>query len=125
MKSLVIIFIICITYSLLACNGGNSSVPTYTSTNKTDTSPYTNNTEPAFTKTDRGGEIFRQRCIACHGMAGNTRNNNAANLQFSRLDSLSITEVIKNGRGVMPMFKGALADSDIGHLAVYVKSLRR
>jgi mono/diheme cytochrome c family protein len=111
---------------LLSCNGGgNSTVPAYTPSGKTDTSAYTGNTGPAMAKTGRGREIFETRCMACHGQNGNARKDNSANLQFSRLDSIGITQVIKNGRGAMPMFKDAIADSDIGHLAVYVKSLRK
>jgi mono/diheme cytochrome c family protein len=110
---------------LLSCNGGSSSVPVYTPSGKTDTSAYTGNTEPAMAKTGRGMEIFEARCAPCHGQGGDARKDNSANLQFSRSDSIGITQTIKNGKGAMPMFKEAIADSDIGHLAVYVKSLRK
>jgi len=126
MKSGIIPFIVIITINLLlSCNGGNSSVPAYTPSGKTDTSSNTGNTEPAMAKTDCGREVFETRCMACHGQSGNARKDNSANLQFSRLDSIGITQAIKNGKGVMPAFKNAIADSDIGHLAVYVKSLRK
>jgi len=119
---LIVLFFIAST--LVSCGGGGS-VPIYTTSSTPDTSSYTAHTGSGLARTDQGREIFQAKCMDCHGQAGNMRNNNAANLQFSRLDSLSITQTIKNGRGAMPMFKDALADSDIGHLAIYVKSLRR
>ena len=126
MKSGIAIFFLVIGSNIiLSCNGGNSSVPAYTATDKTDTSTNTGNTEPVMAKTDRGREIFETRCMACHGQNGNLRKDNSANLQLTRLDSIGIVQTIKNGKGVMPMFKDVIADSDIGHLAVYVKSLRR
>jgi len=116
-----VIFIGLLSITLYACNGGNSSVPAYTTT--VDSVKGTDNTILA--KTEPGKELFQARCQACHGGEGSARNNNAANLQFSRLDSISIVQTIQNGRGTMPPFKDAIADSDIGHLAIYVKSLRQ
>jgi mono/diheme cytochrome c family protein len=75
--------------------------------------------------TARGQEIFRQRCMACHGINGNFRNNNAADLQLNKLDSIGIVTTIKNGKGAMPMFAGTLQDSDIAQLEMYVKTLRK
>jgi len=72
-----------------------------------------------------GEEIFRQRCATCHGISGNYRYRNAADLQLSRLDSIGIVNTIKNGKGVMPMFYGAIHDSDLASLELYVKSLRK
>ena len=74
--------------------------------------------------TNRGMELFQQRCQACHGLSGNYRNNNAANLQVSVADSLTIINTIKNGKGAMPMFASIFADSDLAQLALYVKFLR-
>ncbi len=124
MKYTIVILAAIITIGFLfSCNGGGS-VGAYTSTGKNDTASNTNNTEPGFAKTDRGREIFETRCIACHGQNGNACNDNAANLQMSVLDSLGMTQTIKNGRGAMPMFKDVIADTDMAHLVVYVKSLR-
>jgi mono/diheme cytochrome c family protein len=121
-----------IILTLPACNsGGNSTVSAYTTT--TDTSggakagskTTIDTASTVLAPTEPGKEIFQARCATCHGLDGNARNNNAANLQFTRLDSLSITQTIKNGKGSMPPFKDAIADSDIAHLAIYVKSLRQ
>jgi len=120
--------IIILLYSsvLYSCNnGGNSSVPAYTTTKNDTASSTSSNNTTVLAPTEAGKELFQARCATCHGLDGNARNNNAANLQFTRLDSLSITETIKNGKGTMPPFRDAIADSDIAHLAIYVKSLRQ
>jgi len=75
--------------------------------------------------TSRGEELFQQRCQACHGVNGNLRVNNAADLQHSVLDSISIAATIKNGRNAMPSFGPTISDADLGQLAMYVKSLRK
>jgi mono/diheme cytochrome c family protein len=73
----------------------------------------------------QGMAIFRSRCETCHGIEGNALTTNAANLQVSVLDSLSIAQTVRNGRGRMPGFFSALPDSAIGHLCQYVFSLRK
>ena len=102
---------------LSSCNGGGSTTPVYTQTqvNGVDT----------LANTSRGKKIFETRCVACHGIYGNARVENAANLQISRIDSPAIVLTIQNGRGNMPMFKDAMPDSDLAQLVSYVKSLRK
>jgi mono/diheme cytochrome c family protein len=126
----IVLISVCAIILLSACNsGGNSSVPAYTTTTAERTTTAGNGARESGTavlaSTEAGRVLFQQRCASCHGLDGNARNNNAANLQFTRLDSLSITQTIKNGRGTMPPFKDAIADSDIAHLAIYVKSIRQ
>jgi mono/diheme cytochrome c family protein len=75
--------------------------------------------------TSRGQELFHQRCIACHGLSGERRNNNAADLSLSVLDSISIVNTIINGKGPMPMFDHSMPDSDLAQLELYVKTLRK
>ena len=118
-----IFFTLFATVTFCACNGGGPIAPAYTATHNNDVDSAKNPTKLAATMP--GEQIFQQRCAPCHGLGGNARNENAANLQTSRIDSLSITQTIKNGRGIMPTFNGVLNDSDLAHLAVYVKSLRK
>lgn len=75
--------------------------------------------------TTRGKELFQAKCIACHGLGGNYRNNNAADLQISKIDSISIINTIINGKGAMPMFNHVMPDSDLAQLELYVKTLRK
>ncbi len=106
-----------VIYSLASCNGSNTAPATH--------APDTEAAQPATSAEDRGRVLYQEKCAACHGLNGDAQSNSAANLPHSVLDSLAITQTIKDGRGTMPMFKDAIADSDIGHLAVYVKGMRK
>lgn len=117
MKLLLRPFCILTLLLVAACNGGESTTNVYTNTKQSGVD--------TLAKTDRGKQIFEQRCVVCHGEYGNLRNENAANLQISRIDSGSIVYTINNGRGRMPMFSGAINDTDMAHLVAYVKSLRK
>ena len=128
MKKIIFSFAVFIT--LAACNGGATITPTASSTQNdsaTNTAAIQPTEAPATISAPNsaGKAIFQSRCQPCHGMEGSAKSNNAANLQVSILDSLSITQTIKNGRGTMPPFQGGIADSDIAHLAIYVLSLRK
>lgn len=74
--------------------------------------------------TERGREVFQAHCVTCHGLNGNYRNNNAADLHLSRADSLTIVTTVINGKGAMPMFAHVIPDSDLAQLELYVKTLR-
>jgi len=100
-------------FFLHSCNSGNPAEK------KADSTP------AADVSTIRGKELFQQRCIACHGLNGNYRNNNAADLTVSKIDSVSIVTTVINGRGAMPMFGHVMPDSDLAQLELYVKSLRK
>ncbi len=102
---------------MAACNNNGATTPVYTTAS--DTSAHD------LVSTSRGKELFEQRCAACHGVYGNAKKEDAANLQLSRLDSIGIIHVVENGRGLMPMFKDAMPDSDLAYLEVYVKNLRK
>ena len=109
--------------SLFSCGGNNPDhISNYTPGNSADSA----HVSVGIVMTVRGKALFEQRCIACHGLNGNYRNNNAADLQVSKIDSLSIVNTIRSGKGAMPMFSsGALPDSDVAQLELYVKTLRK
>jgi len=75
-------------------------------------------------KTIHGKELYQQKCMACHGVSGSARNNNAVDLSLTHLDSLGIVTTIMNGRGTMPPFKDGIPDSEIAQIAIYVRTLR-
>ena len=109
-------------FSISSCGNSNPDhISNYTPGNNADSANVSNGID----KTVRGKELFQQRCIACHGLSGNYRNNNAADLSVSRIDSLSIVSTIRNGRGAMPISQAALSDSDIAQVELYVKTLRK
>lgn len=117
MKHLLTPACVLMLFIMGSCNGGESTTNDYTQTVK--------NGVDTLVSTTRGKEIFEQRCVVCHGEYGNLRNENAANLQMSRIDSASIVMTINNGRGRMPSFSGAINDTDMAHLVAYVRSLRK
>jgi len=73
---------------------------------------------------DYGG-IYQQKCIACHGSDGTAGIANAANLQKSVLDSVSVIKVISEGKNGMPSFSSQLTREEIRKLSRYVRSLRK
>jgi len=119
----------CLLLLLSACNenGQNENGTRNPKGTIYDTSHVAN----SLPKSDKGREIFQARCNTCHGLGGNSqyqgnsRYTKAADLQLSRLDSISIVNTIKNGRQGMPSFGGAIPDSDLAQLVIYVKSLQK
>ena len=79
----------------------------------------------AVPNTQAGEQVFHDRCIVCHGLYGNTRNENSADLQVSRIDSISIVQTVRNGIGRLPPFDGSIPDSEMASLVMFVKSLRK
>lgn len=116
----VVAFSALVLFAASCSERGGSTTPVYTPTTQGGSEQ-----SGGLLKTEPGKEIFEQRCVACHGVYGNLRHENAANLQLSRLDSIGIVQTIQNGRNIMPAFKDAVPDSDIAKLEIYVKSLRR
>jgi len=111
-----------LTVSLCCCDSTPNQVSNYTPVNPKDSL----HSSGGLANTTRGHEIFIHRCSACHGISGNARGNNAADLQLTRLDSISIATTIRNGRGAMPMFIPAvLPDSDLAQVEMYIKTIRK
>jgi mono/diheme cytochrome c family protein len=72
--------------------------------------------------TDKGKLLFEVKCAACHGSDGTAGIANAANLQTSKLDSISISRIIKNGKNA---FKGQLNGEEIEKVVGYFHVLRK
>jgi mono/diheme cytochrome c family protein len=74
-------------------------------------------------KTADGQKIFKQYCVACHGIYGDMGVGGAANLAAS---SLSVEErilVITNGRNAMAPFSSLLSEEKIKAVAEYTLQL--
>ena len=70
-----------------------------------------------------GADIYKTRCVTCHGMDGAMGNNGAKNLIVSEMPINDRLKVIRNGKGgIMPAFKTLLSQEEI--LAVAQYSLR-
>jgi mono/diheme cytochrome c family protein len=115
------IAVLAIFLIMTGCTERGTNTPIYTQESTADSSK-TGGT--GLVNTTRGKELFQQKCAACHGANGDARNNKAADLSMTRLDSLGIATTVLNGRGTMPPFRGAIADSDLSGIIVYVRTLR-
>jgi len=107
--------------SINSCTNRGATTSVYTQESSTD-SAKTGGT--GLVNTTRGKELFEQKCMACHGVKGDARNNNAVDLSMTRLDSLGIATTVLNGRNTMPPFKDAISNEDLSSIIVYVKTLR-
>jgi cbb3-type cytochrome c oxidase subunit III len=72
-----------------------------------------------------GKSIYENRCISCHGPAGAGSGPFpalAGNATVTATDPSAMLSTIKNGRDVMPSWKGQLSDADIAAVATYVRN---
>jgi mono/diheme cytochrome c family protein len=72
-----------------------------------------------------GATLFEQKCVACHGADGTAGIANAANLQTSRLDTISVIRIITHGKNSMPVFDEQLGTGEIEQITNYVFTLRK
>ena len=75
-----------------------------------------------------GGKIYNQQCKKCHGTSGKSTFPGVAD--FSRGEGLMISDhellqKIRDGKGMMPAFRGILKDDDISDVITYLRKLRR
>ncbi len=76
----------------------------------------------------KGGKIYNQQCKQCHGSSGKSTFPGVAD--FSRGEGLMIADhellqKIRDGRGMMPAFRGILKDGEISDVITYLRKLRR
>ena len=75
---------------------------------------------------------FRTKCAMCHGPdgAGSSvgKSMNVPDLRSSVVQDKAdaeLAQIISNGKGGMPAFKGSLSDDQIHALVTYVRSLHQ
>ena len=74
---------------------------------------------------DQGREIFLQKCMGCHGEAGDGKLPGPPNFKEGEAffkSETNIMDIVRDGKGVMPAFGGLLSDEDIRNVAAYVKN---
>ena len=122
---------------LVGCGGGNKS----TTQNEPSTPAPSDQTTPAPSTTgtpapagDLGAQVYAQRCALCHGPTGHgdgpaaaslnpkPRNHTDGSYMNSRTDA-QLLEVIHNGKGAMPAWKGVLSEEEIAAVLKHVRSL--
>lgn len=74
---------------------------------------------------EKGAEIFKKKCVACHGVNGELGLNGAANLTLSSLSLQEKIEVVTHGRKTMLSFKGILQPHEIESVALYTEKLKK
>lgn len=77
--------------------------------------------------TKRGGEVYNQHCVNCHGQRGVPMMPGVPD--FSRgqrlmQSDLDLIKAISRGRGMMPSYQGLLSESDILNVIAYLRTLR-
>jgi cytochrome c6 len=78
------------------------------------------------------GATFRTKCAMCHGQdgAGSTvgKSMNVPDLRspaVQKLPDAQLAQIISEGKGGMPSFKGSLSEDQIHSLVSYVRSLHQ
>lgn len=72
-----------------------------------------------------GEKVFKQYCVACHGLYGDMGASGAANLQVSVLPVEERVKVITDGRKAMVGFKALLDEAQIKAVAEYTMKLKK
>jgi mono/diheme cytochrome c family protein len=139
MSALAVLFVTAaLANAVLVGCGGNKSTTDTTSNNTTTPPPDQTAQPPAGTGTapagDLGAQVYSQRCALCHGAGGHgdgpaaaslnpkPRNHTDGSYMNARTDA-ELLEVIHNGKGAMPAWKGVLSEEEITAVLKHVRSL--
>lgn len=87
-------------------------------------SPANSSSSTAEAKPD-GEKIYKQYCIACHGLYGDMGASGAFNLKTSQLSAEERILVITNGRNAMTAFESLLDEKEIKAVAKYTMKLSK
>jgi len=71
-----------------------------------------------------GIEIYKTRCVSCHGTDGKMGMNGAKELPYSPLDASQRMEVVTYGRNIMPAFKEMLSKEEIKAVVDFTMTLK-
>lgn len=71
-----------------------------------------------------GQTLYEKYCVLCHGADGAAGFQGAKSLAASSLEDAEITNIIRNGKGVMPA-NADLTDAEVDQIKTYVKYLRK
>ena len=72
-----------------------------------------------------GGELYNNRCVACHGAVGNAGISGARDLSKSTLDDNMARVVILHGKGSMPPFKTVLSPEEVELIVKHIQKLKK
>lgn len=117
MKKIIIAF--ALAAFIIACGSDDSAQSEAPASSSTTASA-----EPETPAAD-GKAIYKQYCVACHGLYGDMGASGAFNLQESELPIEERVNVITNGRNVMTPFKSILSPEEIQAVAEYTLELSK
>jgi cytochrome c6 len=83
-------------------------------------------------RAQEGASLFKAKCAPCHGPDGKGQTSMGKALKARDLGSADVqketdaqmTEIIENGKGKMPGYKGKLTDAQIKELVKYIRTLK-
>jgi mono/diheme cytochrome c family protein len=124
---------------LVGCGGGASQNTDQTTQTTETTPPATTPTETSTASADPltdGAQVYKERCVLCHGAEGKgdgvgaaglnpkPRNHTDGSYMKTRTDA-DLIGVITNGKGQMPAWGKILTEQQIQHVLVYVRTLAK
>jgi cytochrome c6 len=71
-----------------------------------------------------GQEIYKTRCVACHGADGRMGMSGAKDLTSSPLTLKQRISVVTDGRKIMPSFKAVMSTEQIKAVVEYTMTLK-
>ena len=73
----------------------------------------------------KGRPIYDERCSGCHGLAGIPQVAGIPNFKMGEglmKSDQQLLSFVKQGKGVMPSFKGVLTDSEITDVIAHIRT---
>lgn len=137
--ALLVLIAACGNALLVGCGGGASQNTEQTTQTTETTTPPATTTETSTASADPladGAQIYKERCVLCHGAEGKGDGVGAAGLNpkprnhtdgvymKTRTDE-DLTDVITNGKGQMPAWGKILTEQQIQHVLAYVRTLAK
>lgn len=83
-------------------------------------------------RADDGGSLFKAKCAGCHGPDGKGATSMGKMLKLRDMSSedvqkqadAALTDIITNGKGKMPAYKGKLTDDQIKQIVGFIRTLK-
>lgn len=108
-----------------SCGGGTttSSSSTSTSSSSTSSSTTSSSTTSSTAPPPNGAAIYAARCAVCHGADGSGGAGPDLRGVVDAHGVEAVTEVITNGRGAMPAWRGVLTPAEIAAVVDFLGTL--